>query len=177
MILGKVKVSHIGNFLDRVAKASNDIHSMGRSYCGPYNSNLSLETIQIIVPMPWLAAMQQEIQELLIAHGFVGYNDLRESVLCIGGKGNSGIPFRMNNYLDIGVRVHVSLQTGGKFEGRRVIEYEKGDVILFTIEDSNQQCTHTYNERSTHLVFVFFHESQSGLSNWKAFADHRKSKE
>lgn len=176
MNLGKINFT-LGDFLPKLEPIKNDMFSLGRAYCGPHNANLLLNTVEIQVPAPWRTTMYEQVQTLLVANGYADYDDLRETVLCVGGKGNSGITYRMNNYLDMGVRVHVSLRASGRFEGPRTVEYEASDAIMFSIADSGKVWKHVYEYRCEQVVFVLLHKSQKDIASWRAFADYEKAKE
>ena len=173
MIIGKAEVQ-CGSFVRDIAPHCQDIHTMARSYCGSFNLNLLLQTVNVVVPTPWTTKVLEQVRAALDVAGFADYTDLRESTVCIGGQGNSGRAFRMFNYLDHGVRVHVSLQQPGEWFGERNVKYEAGDIMVFQQGDSNRMWRHVFPRSCEQLVFVFTHKDEAEIPNWKLFSKYRK---
>lgn len=172
MIIGKADFD-CGQFVRNIGPYSGDMHTMARSYCGPFNLNLLLQTVNVVVPTPWATSIIDQVRATLAANNFGDYTDLRESAVCIGGQGNSGQMFRMLNYLDMGIRVHVSLHQPGEWLGERKIKYAPRDMVVFHSGDSNRMWRHVYPKSCEQLVLVFTDRAQRDVPNWKLFSQHR----
>lgn len=171
MILGKLDVAALS--LVGINQHAANAYSLPRFYCGPHNLNVMAETLEVLMPLPWRAVITEQVLEL-VGKQWPSHSDVRETVICACGPGNANKVFRMRNYLDRGIRVHVALTNGGKFVGPRTIEYGIGDVIAFDANDSGHTWRHEYDQRCLQLVLVVLSKADAGKSNWRLFAEHNK---
>lgn len=176
MILGTVNVEFDQEFFKTLGQVGTEIYTLPRFYCGPYNINLLTQTVNIVLPSPWLSSVIEQAMSLLSTTEFKDYTDLRETVLCVGGRGNSGKPFTAKNYLDSGIRVHISLRNPGVIDtGSRKVEYHGRQVMVFNQKDFGSDWTHTYPSSMEQIVLVLCHKDMVNVPSWKLFQQHQEA--